>query len=236
MPEITDPALLAQLTASGSTGGDARSTLTRPETMTREAAMARNNELRQFMQMNMEAENFNRVLPSGRFQANVNAGVQEFPPSWQSNPKAIADFQSFQGLQQRMLKPSMGIVGSKQPGSSEMNTPRELEMQERVVPGPSKEAGANRYLNESLFKQAQMQLARNAFAQRWRDANGSIHSKDKAGRIMEEAFSDHMTRGTGKAWADKTAAQYLDESIKKRGMIGTRGAPKKPAVVDFNDL
>ncbi len=187
MPAVTDPAILAQL-SGGTTGGDAKSGLTRNEMGTRESSQSEAQNLKQFLRMTMEAEAYNRRLPTGRFNAKVNEIGQSFPDSWKSNN--IADYQSFMGLRQRMVKPSMGILTGSTPRSGEMNTPAEVTMQMSAIPGPEKEFGANRYLGDTAGKAAQMRLARNSWQENWRNRYGSTHTPDKRGLTMDAAFDE----------------------------------------------
>lgn len=232
---VDDPNELAAAAAGfgGSTGGDVKSALTRPEMMTREAAQAKNGELKGFLGMIMEAEGFNRKIPTGRFNARVNAIGQQFPQSWQ--PNDVSNYQSFMGLRQRMVKPSMGILTGKAPMSGEMNTPAEVQMQMDAVPGPEKEFGANRYLGDTAGKAAQMQMRRNTWQQYWRDNHGSTHATDKAGKTMEQGLQDYMTKGPGAQWANKPMSSYYQDQVNKARPAAS-GATSQAKRIRFEDL
>ena len=183
------------------------------EARTMESAQAQSQTLRNVVGMLTRAEMFNRRLPTGRFEARMNGVNQEFPKSWQSGD--VANFQGFQGLQQRMLKPSMSLGGAGNVSAGEVNTPKELEMAMTAVPGPSKAKAANQYLTNALGEQALQQFSRNLFMEKWRTMHGSSHATNKSGKTAEQAFAEFLNSPKS-APLRKPLTTYVDEAAAKR--------------------
>ena len=198
------------------------------EAKTMETSQEKNQTLRGLIGMLTRAEMFNRRLPTGRFEARMNGVNQEFPKSWQSGD--VANFQGFQGLQQRMLKPSMSLGGAGNVSSGEVNTPKELEMAMTAVPGPGKEDGANRYLTNSVGELALQQFSRNVFMEKWRAMYGSSHALSKTGKSAEEAFAAFLNSPKS-APLRKPLTTYVDEAAaRQKGK--TAPEPKVGQIVD----
>ena len=78
------------------------------EATTQESQLADQQKLRIVLAMLAQQEQFNRKLPTGRFEAHVNEAGQQFPSSWRQGD-AIPTYQSMMGLQQKMLKPAIMV-------------------------------------------------------------------------------------------------------------------------------
>lgn len=227
MPEITDPEILAAL-SGGSTGGDARTRMSTPESKRADEEYGGIPALKNLLRMNMQAEIFNRRIPTGRFAANVSEAGQQFPTSWQ--PSQIGDYQAFLGLRQKMMKPSMGLMGSKV-SASENNAVAERQQNLMAIPGPQNERSANTFLNNDIFKSAQMKLRRDTFADDWRKRYGTTMKRNPRGQTVDEALNEYMDTGPGAKWRDKPLGQYLDEATRKRAATG-----KPPGIINYEDL
>lgn len=200
MAEITDPEVLSMLEMPQSqinkslTISDGQAGVGSQEAKTREAQFASTPQLRNLLRDLARAQTFNQRLPTGRWKARVNEMVQEFPPEWQNNPQAIADYQSFLGLRQGMAKPVISLTApaGSTTSSKEMDTPKELELALTSVPGPDKERGANEFLINRTGAAALDKVAFNAFMDRWRADRGSVYAKDKQGRTAQSAWQEYQ--------------------------------------------
>lgn len=202
------------------------------EAKTREGQQAQNAQLKQFMQNLGRAEVYNRVLPTGRWNARVSSVEQQFPSTWQSPD--VANYQNFLSLRQSMLKPaiSLNTPAGATTSSKEMDTPKELEMAMTVVPGPEKEAGANRAIGDRLGLQAMEQLSRNIWMQKWRQLYGSTHAKNKAGLSADEAFLKFMASPKS-APVRRPISQIVAEGQTRRAKLREQKAAG-PKVIDFD--
>ena len=221
--EVTDPNEMKSVLGVGGmnrlmkdvTMSDGQAGVGTNESKTREAQFTSTPQLRTLGRDLARAQYFNKRIPTGRFAATVNEGVQRFPPSWQSGN--IADYQSFMGLRQSLAKPVIGLTApaGTTTSSKEMDTPKELELALTSVPGPDKEKGANEYLINRTGKAVLDKIAFNSFSDRWRAKYGTVYGKDASGRTMAKAFSDYQTSPTYK----KTVMTPFTKLI--------QGAPKK---------
>lgn len=190
MPEVTDPALLMALNGGGGAKGDK---LTPYEAKTRETQYTATPQLRQTLRDLATAQGFNMKIPTGRFAATVNNGVQQFPSSWQGSD--VATYQSMLGLRQALTKPiaSLSNPGGAGPSAREMDAVKEQELAQSMIPGPEKERAANEYLINRAGRAALDKIAFNSFSSRWRaNHGGSVYAKDKSGRSAEQAFADYQ--------------------------------------------
>ena len=213
MAKITDPSLLAALGGGNVNMTEGRGKTGTKEAGTMESAQAQNQTIRGVVGMLTRAEMFNRRLPTGRWNAAVNDVQQKFPDGWQDGD--IANYQSMQGLQQRLLKPSMSLGGGGNVSAGEVNTPKELEMAMTAVPGPSKAKAANQYLTNALGEQALQQFSRNLFMEKWRTMHGSSHATNKSGKTAEQAFAEFLNSPKS-APLRKPLTTYVDEAAAKR--------------------
>lgn len=188
MPEVTDPALLMALNGGGNGGK-----MSPYEAKTRENQFSQTPQIRQTLRDLATSQGFNTKIPTGRFAATVNNGVQQFPTSWQ--PSDVATYQSMLGLRQALTKPiaSLSNPGGAGPSAREMDAVKEQELAQSMIPGPEKERGANEYLINRAGRAALDKIAFNSFSSRWRaNHGGSVYATDKAGRSAEQAFADYQ--------------------------------------------
>jgi hypothetical protein len=161
------------------------------EAATRETQTLQGPALRQLLIDLAQSQVFNRAIPTGRFAANVNMAAGQLPSGWQ--PGNVADFQSFGGLRQGMVRPILSLTSpGGQPSSRELDTPKEQELALMSIPGPEKERAANEFLIDRVARSALDRVAFNAFHSRWRSLFGSSYAKDKRGRAASEAWSEYV--------------------------------------------
>lgn len=159
------------------------------EARTREAQFASTPQLRNTLRDLAMAQGYNTRIPTGRFAARVNQGVQEFPTSWQGGD-AIPNYQAFLGLRQAMTKPIVALSSpaGTGPSSKEMDAVKEQELAQSMIPGPEKERGANEALINRAGRAALDKVAFNAFSDRWRSKYDSVYGKDPQGRTAQQAW------------------------------------------------
>ena len=182
----------------GLTLSEGKSGIGKNEAQTREAQFTSTPQLRTIGRDLAKAQEFNRRIPTGRFNAKINEMGQTFPQSWQ--PSNVADYQSFLGLRQGMAKPLISLTApaGSTTSSKEMDTPKELELALTSIPGPEKERQANEYLINRAGRAVLDKIAFNAFTDRWRANHGSVYDKDKRGRTAQQAFAEYQTSPTYK--------------------------------------
>ena len=199
MAEVTDPDLIAMLETSqgninknlnvseGPNGG-----VGPREAATREGMYTSTPQLRSMGRDLATAQYFNQRIPTGRFAARVSGVEQQFPSSWQ--PNNIADYQSFMGLRQSLTKPVISLTAptGQATSSKEMDTPKELELAQTMIPGPEKEQGANEYLINRTGRALLDRLAFNAVTQRWQAKYGSAYGKSKSGQTAAQAWAAYQ--------------------------------------------
>lgn len=233
MAEITDPDILAILETPQSqinksvTLSDGQSGIGSNEAKTREAQFASTPQLRGLLRDLGRAQLFNQRIPTGRWKARVSEIGQEFPTDWQSNPQAIADYQSFLGLRQGMAKPVIALTApaGTTTSSKEMDTPKELELALTSVPGPEKEKGANEFLINRTGVAALDKLAFNSFMDKWRANFGSVYQKDRAGRTASEAWQQYQASPQYRQTVTTPLTQLIERNRSK-----VRAAPKRPTL------
>ena len=231
MAEITDPEVLSMLEMPQSqinkslTISDGQAGVGSQEAKTREAQFASTPQLRNLLRDLARAQTFNQRLPTGRWKARVNEMGQEFPPEWQNNPRAIADYQSFLGLRQGMAKPVISLTApaGSTTSSKEMDTPKELELALTSVPGPDKERGANEFLINRTGVAALDKVAFNSFMDRWRADCGTVYAKDQQGRTAQSAWQEYQS---SPKYRDTVTTPYTE--LLKRNMPKVRKPRRLP--------
>lgn len=195
MPRIDDPALLQMLETPQTSINknlnisDGQQGVGSQEAKTREAQFIAGPQRRALARDLAQAAFLNNRIPTGRFAARVNAGVQEFPPGWQNGN--ISDYQTMLGLRQAMTRPIVTMT-SVAPSSKEMDAVKEQELAQSMIPGPEKEQGANINLINRAGRAVLDQEAFNAFASRWRANHQSVYDKAKNGQTMQQAWADYV--------------------------------------------
>lgn len=216
------------------TSSDGQAGVGTKEAATREAQYIAAPQRRALARDLAQAAWINRRLPTGRFSANVNSGVAEAPSSWQNGQ--IANFQTMQGLQQAMTKPII-TMSSAAPSSKEMDAVKEQEMAASMIPGPSKEYGANVNLINRAGRTVLDQEAYSRASDNWRSMFGSVHHKSKTGKTFQQFWTDYtrspaykqtvmtpytqLMRNGGRASPPKLKGGVSDDVeaiLKKRGL------------------
>jgi hypothetical protein len=238
MPRVADPALLALLETSqgsinknvnvseGPNGG-----VGPREAATREGMYTSTPQLRSMGRDLATAQMFNQRIPTGRFAARVSEAAQQFPSSWQ--PDNIADYQSFMGLRQSLTKPVISLTApsGQATSSKEMDTPKELELAQTMIPGPEKEKGANEYLINRTGRALLDRLAFNAFTQRWQSKYGSAYGKSKAGQTAAQAWAAYQQTPAYKKTVLTPYTQLLQGGGRPPAPQGASASPDVDAIL-----
>lgn len=228
MPEITDPALLAQLT-SKVTVSDGADGVSSAEAKNQAAANTQATQARGVLEGIAQQMALSRLVPSGRFNAALALQEGKLPPGWQRN--SVPLYQMMEGNATGLIQPTAELISGKPLGASQMNTPAEFQIWERAGVSEKIEPEALTFRGNHLGRLALQRIARTTFEKKWREAHGSIEKTDKSGRTFDQAFNQFL-QSPQAAPINRPLSNYLTAARNRRLSKQSAGAAEVDALVE----
>jgi hypothetical protein len=220
MPEVTDPALLAQLGQSV-TVSDGRKGLSSAEAKSVEAGAGQSMMASDVLRGLGQVEGFNRRVPTGRLSASALDLGQYLPRGWQ--PRNVPDYQQMVSTSRGLLMPLAELQSGKALGASQINSERELDYWQSTIPGPRDEPAAVSGNVNRLGALAMRRIAQDNFNRVWRAKLGSLSALNPEGKTAQQVFEESL-QTPRMAVLNKPLTQYIDEGAARRAAKG--GAAK----------